>query len=150
MRIETCSAEMLGPWVALRCALWPDADRKAMAQEAPALLTRPDLLVLLAHQGDTAIGFVEASVRRDYVNGCDTSPVGFLEGIYVRPEHRHQGVARALVAAVEHWMQKQGLKELASDALLENMQSHAMHKALGFSETVRVVYFRKPLTAVSA
>jgi len=141
---------MLGPWVALRCALWPDEDQRIMAREAPALLTRPDLLVLLAHQGDTAIGFVEASVRRDYVNGCETSPVGFVEGIYVRPEHRDMGVARALIAAVEKWARDQGLQELASDALLENGASHAMHKALGFSETERVVYFRKVLTAASA
>ena len=150
MRIETCSAEMLGPWVALRCALWPDADRQAMAHEAPAMLTRSDLLVLLAREGDAVLGFAEASVRHDYVNGCDTSPVAFLEGLYVRPEHRHHGVARTLVAAVEDWTQKQGLKELASDALLENSPSHAMHKALGFSETERVVYFRKLLTAASA
>jgi aminoglycoside 6'-N-acetyltransferase I len=150
MQIEICSAKMLDPWVALRCALWPDADREAMAQEAPTMLTQSDLLVLLAREGDAVLGFAEASVRRDYVNGCDTSPVAFLEGIYVRPEHRHQGVARTLVAAVEDWTQKQGLKELASDALLENSSSHAMHKALGFSETERVVHFRKPLTAASA
>jgi len=150
MRIETCSAEMLGPWVALRCSLWPDEDQQIMAQEAPALLTRPDLLVLLEREGDTAIGFVEASVRRDYVNGCETSPVGFVEGIYVSPGHRDTGVARTLIAAVETWARDQGLQELASDALLENGASHAMHKALGFSETERVVYFRKVLTAASA
>jgi aminoglycoside 6'-N-acetyltransferase I len=131
--------------MALRCALWPDADREAMAQEAPGMLKRPDLLVLLARNADAVIGFAEAAIRRDYVNGCDTSPVVFLEGIYVKPEHRQHGVARRLVAAVEDWAQKQGLKELASDALLENSPSHAMHKALGFSETERVVYFRKPL-----
>jgi aminoglycoside 6'-N-acetyltransferase I len=30
--------------------------------------------------------------------------------------------------------------------LLDNSQSHAMHRAIGFSETERVIYFRKPLT----
>jgi aminoglycoside 6'-N-acetyltransferase I len=34
---------------------------------------------------------------------------------------------------------------LASDALLDNGASHAMHRALGFEETERVVFFRKPL-----
>jgi aminoglycoside 6'-N-acetyltransferase I len=38
------------------------------------------------------------------------------------------------------------LRELASDALLDNNGSHAMHEALGFTETERVVYFRKALT----
>jgi aminoglycoside 6'-N-acetyltransferase I len=90
-------------------------------------------------------GFAEAAIRRDYVNGCETSPVAFVEGIHVVPEHRRQGVAGALIAAVEQWARDQGLRELASDALIENSQSHAMHRALGFSETERVVYFRKAL-----
>jgi aminoglycoside 6'-N-acetyltransferase I len=145
MNIEIGGSETLGQWVALRFALWPDEDRQVMAREAPAILARPGMLVLVAREQDAVIGFAEASVRRDYVNGCETSPVAFVEGIYVAPEYRHRGVARALIAAIEQWARAQGLQELASDALLENAQSHAMHNALGFSETERVVYFRKAL-----
>ena len=90
-------------------------------------------------------GFAEASLRHDYVNGCDTSPVAFLEGMYVAPVMRGQGVARALVAAVQAWARSRGCSELASDAALDNLGSHQMHKALGFAETQRVVYFRKML-----
>ena len=54
-------------------------------------------------------------------------------------------VARALIAGVTKWAKDQGVTELASDALLDNEASHAMHKALGFCETERVVYFRKGL-----
>lgn len=127
MRIEKCSTETLGQWVALRFALWPDADREQTTGEAPGMLARPDLLVLVAREKDTVIGFAEAAIRRDCVNGCETSPVAFLEGIYVMPERRRQGIASALIAAVEQWACEQGLRELASDALLENNQSHAMH-----------------------
>ncbi len=73
------------------------------------------------------------------------SPVAFVEGIYVVEAARGQGVARALVGAVEAWAGARGLSELASDALLDNTDSHAMHQALGFAETERVVYFRKAL-----
>nr|WP_241823604.1 GNAT family N-acetyltransferase [Sphingomonas sp. Sph1(2015)] len=48
----------------------------------------------------------------------------------------------ALVAAVADWGRAQGCSEFASDAELENVDSHAMHRALGFVETERVVYFR--------
>jgi aminoglycoside 6'-N-acetyltransferase I len=130
----------------MRTALWPDEDPEIMTREAPGILNRSDRLVLLAHEADVVVGFAEASLRHDYVNGCETSPVAFIEGIYVVPERRRQGVANALIAAVEQWARDQGLHELASDALLENSQSHAMHRALGFSETERVIYFRKPLT----
>lgn len=143
MHIQVCNQNYLPQWVALRIALWPDEDAQQMAQEAPGLLTQPGMLVLVAREGETVIGFAEATIRRDYVNGCETSPVAFVEGIYVAPAKRRRGVARAMIAAVEDWARRQGLSELASDALLDNAQSHAMHQALGFGETERVVYFRK-------
>lgn len=145
VHIETCNDNHLPQWVALRSALWPDEDARQMEQEAPGLLAQPDALVLVAREGETVIGFAEAAIRRDYVNGCDTSPVAFVEGIYVVPGQRRRGVARAMIAAVEDWARQRGLSELASDALLDNAQSHAMHEALGFGETERVVYFRKTL-----
>ena len=89
------------------------------------------------------IGFAEASVRRDYVNGCETSPVAFLEGIYVVPANRRQGVANALIAYVEDWGRNQSCVEFASDTPLENDASQRLHAALGFEETQRVVFFRK-------
>ena len=144
-QIEKCCAEDMPQWMALRIALWPDEDQTIMAAEAGAILAHPDRLVLMAREGEAVIGFAQASIRRDYVNGCATSPVGFVEGIYVTPARRHRGVARAMIATIEQWARAHGMAELASDALLENVDSHAMHEALGFSQTERVVYFRKPL-----
>jgi aminoglycoside 6'-N-acetyltransferase I len=68
-----------------------------------------------------------------------------LEGLYVIPDARRQGVATELVAAVAAWGIELGCSELASDALLENELSHSVHKALGFVETERVLFFRKSL-----
>ena len=84
-------------------------------------------------------------MRSDYVNGCETSPVAFLEGIFVEPSQRRNGMARALCIAVEQWARDRGCREFASDADLSNLVSHRMHDALGFIETERVVYFRKLL-----
>lgn len=92
-----------------------------------------------------AVGLVEAALRTDWVNGTQSSPVAFLEGLYVIPEARRSGIARALVATVSVWARRMGCRELASDALLENETSHAVHRALGFEETQRVVFFRKAL-----
>ena len=89
---------------------------------------------------------MEATLRTDYVNGCETSPVAFLEGIYVEPGARRQGVARRLVEVVQQWARQMNCSEMASDALLQNTDSHGMHLGLGFEETERVVYFRKVLT----
>ena len=92
------------------------------------------------------IWFVEVALRSDYVSGTETSPVGFLEGIFVRPEFRRRGVARTLVATAEQWASSVGCSEFASDAAIENAASHSLHAALGFVETERVVFFRKSLT----
>jgi len=98
--------------------------------------------ISLSPDGQTQ-GFVEVALRTDYVNGTKSTPVAFLEGIYVVPGARRQGVARELVAAAESWAGSRGCREFASDALLENEASHAMHRALGFQESQRVVFFRK-------
>ncbi len=137
---------MFDAWVAMRHALWPDYSETELRGGAGAMLVEPAKFdVRIAVIDGKPVGFSEVALRADYVNGCETSPVAFLEGIYVAPEHRLKGVARALVAEAEAWAKKTGCKEFASDALLENAASHDMHKALGFAETERVVYFKKSI-----
>ena len=86
-------------------------------------------------------------MRRDYVNSCATSPVGFLEGLYVDPEFRHRGIARKLCRAVEDWAASLGCSEFASDVHLHNEKSQKAHEAL---ETERVVYYRKSFPELNA
>jgi len=138
MIVTPAAPEHREGWLALRAALWGDEAGD------PADLPEGDGNFVALLDG-RVIGFAEAAVRRDYVNGCDGSPVLFLEGLYVDPGHRRQGVAGALVAAVADWGRAQGCAEFASDAELANIDSHAMHRALGFVETERVVYFRREL-----
>ena len=91
-----------------------------------------------------AVGFAEISIR-DYANGCREQPVPFLEGIWVDPQHRGHGVAKALLNGICEDLSRSGFTELCSDAGIDNHASHAAHQSWGFAETERVVYFRKPL-----
>ena len=143
MRVESLTADTPA-WRTFRVALWPDGD--SHAADIARLLERADMVAFMAvaETGDPA-GFAEASLRHDYVNGCETSPVCFLEGIYVAPAHRKTGVARALSDAVENWGRQKGCSEYASDALAENIASWHMHIALGFDEAERIVVFHKKL-----
>jgi aminoglycoside 6'-N-acetyltransferase I len=141
------AAEVSDALIAMRCELWPEDSPEAHRTDATAILRDPKRFVtFLAYNENEPVGFAVASLRFDYVNGCTTSPVVFLEGIYVRPEFRQQGIARALCATVEAWGRSNGCSEMGSDALLDNEGSHRMHGALGFAETERVVYFRKALS----
>jgi aminoglycoside 6'-N-acetyltransferase I len=136
-------------WAAARIALWPDEDAQELAQEAEQFFVEslPGLeAVLIAEDRDRPdegiAGFVELS-RRVYAEGCTSSPVAFLEGWYVRPEYRRQGIGRALVRAAEAWARQKGCREFASDTLADNTLSAAAHQALGFEEASLLRCFRK-------
>jgi aminoglycoside 6'-N-acetyltransferase I len=146
-RVASPDLGQMTAWRQMRQSLWPEMTEAENLDEAEAMMTATSrfFVRIALNREDKPVGFVEATVRNDYVNGCATSPVVFLEGIYVEPWARRQGAARTLVGAVEEWGRKMDCREFASDALLENSDSHSMHRALGFEETERVVYFRKDL-----
>jgi aminoglycoside 6'-N-acetyltransferase I len=149
VKIETATEGHLGPWSTMRYALWTWDTVKDHANEAKALYLsgNPDRAAFIAIDEEASVlGFAEATLRRDWVEGCNTSPVAFLEGIYVQPEARLTGAAKALSEAVAAWGRDNGCTEYASNALLDNIDSHNFHAAIGFAETERVVYFRKELT----
>jgi aminoglycoside 6'-N-acetyltransferase I len=139
------TAADVADWARMRLALWPTTSRVAHEADIAAALTEAGLNLIARSEDSRPLGFAEASLRHDYVNGTRTSPVAFLEGIYVEPDHRGTGVARTLVMGVEAWARQKGCSELASDTGIDNVVSQQMHEALGFSETQRVVFFRKLL-----
>lgn len=148
MKIERATIEHVQQWAQLRAALWPDYSVEYHRDEVlHAYVSGNDKAAAFICQTgtDEVIGFAEVTLRSDYVNGCETSPVLFLEGIYVRPDHRRRGVARVLCNSAADWGASMGCAEFASDAPLNNTESHKFHAALDFLETERVVYFRRTL-----
>lgn len=134
-------------WLALRLALWPDTSRQEHEAEMAEFAADPRRYAQwLARDADgAAVGLAEAALRSDYVTGCETSPVAFLEGLYVVPERRRQGVARALVDEAARWGMARGCRELASDTQTDNLASQAVHRALGFAEAERTVAYVRVL-----
>jgi aminoglycoside 6'-N-acetyltransferase I len=147
LTIERCNSLDQPGWLDFRLALWTDATAEDHRAYMAISLAQPErfLQLMMYDQNRAPIGFIEGSIRSDYVNGTETSPVGFVEGVYVTPEWRRKGIARQLFAAIGDWAQARGCRELASDALLDNVASQRAHVALGFKETERVVYFSKKL-----
>jgi aminoglycoside 6'-N-acetyltransferase I len=145
--IERCTSVEQTGWLRLRSQLWLQSPENALREEMDLLVAHPEKYVqfISYSQDRQPLGLVEASLRTDFVNGTTSSPVAFLEGLYVVPDARRKGIGRNLVGAVVSWGLAAGCTELASDALIENELSHTVHRALGFAETERVVYFRRSL-----
>ncbi|MEP7219542.1 MAG: aminoglycoside 6'-N-acetyltransferase [Bacteroidota bacterium] len=133
-------------WLRLRCALWPEPAIETHRDEMNAWLALPDSIVLVAARADGGglAGFAEVGTR-SVADGCETSPVAYLEGWYVDADVRRRGVGGALIRTAENWARKKGFREFASDAELENILSQEAHLALGFTETERAVLYMKTL-----
>lgn len=126
----------------LALKLWPDHGREEMYEELSSIMAKPDAAFFL---GENASGFAQCQLRYDYVEGTESSPVGYLEGIYVEEGCRRQGLARELLAACENWARERGCREFASDCELTNTQSLRFHLSLGFEEANRIICFTKKL-----
>ncbi len=137
----------------LRKELWPSCPDEDHARELAAYAagSSPELLggalLVCADAGGAIVGFAEASLR-SYAEGCESSPVGFVEGWFVAREHRGRGAGRALLAACEAWARARGCTEMGSDTEIDNAASQAAHAALGYEEVDRIVCFRKRLVDV--
>lgn len=115
--------------------LWPGGDSYDFSDET---------VFVWESDGGRLGGFVSFSLR-PWAEGCDSTPVPYIEGWWVAPELRHTGIGRALVRAVESWSRDHGYRELGSDVELDNEISLRAHAAMGFEPTLRVQYFRKLL-----
>lgn len=135
-------------WLRMRQALWPNADPDAQLADMDEWLAQPDTTVIVVPRiggaGGGLAGFAEVGTR-SVAESCSSSPVAFLEGWYVDPDLRRQGVGTALVRAAETWARSKGLKELASDTQLANTDSQRAHAAVGFIEVEHLVVYRKVL-----
>ena len=142
LEIRAATADDTHAWLDLRYKLWPHASIEDHAEEIRQDRRNSERRCVMAFSGDKAVGFVELSLR-SVVDGCSSTPVVYLEGFYVEPNHQAQGIGRKLLEAGQRWGRDQGCTEMGSDAELENQKSIDVHLKLGFEEVDRVVQFRK-------
>lgn len=125
--------------------LWSSHTVDDLVDEFRGLMKGCNCVFFIAYVGDVAVGFSQCAKRLDYVEGCKTSPVGYLEGVYLDKDYRRQGIAGQLLAACEDWARGQGCREFASDCEADNLTSLDFHLASGFVEANRVICLTKML-----
>jgi aminoglycoside 6'-N-acetyltransferase I len=150
-RIRPAEPKDWNQLAAMRALLWPDASAEEHLAELEAGALSglqpgfPVVALVSEEEPGGLTGFLEVGLR-SHADGCDPRrPVGFVEGWFVREEHRGKGVGAALMRAAEDWARQRGCKEMASDALSDNTGSESAHLAMGFEVVDRCVHFRKGL-----
>jgi len=130
-------------WIRMRMILWPHLTAEDLEDDVDDMLADPGRAVFVGVRPDGCLaGFLEASTRK-YADGCETSPVGYIEGWYVDEDVRGNGVGASLVRAAEDWARGLECEEMASDTWLDNEASIEAHKKLGYEEAERLVHFAK-------
>ena len=145
-RVRPLQEKDISEWFRLRKQLWEGStDEEHKAEMFDIYEHTETQLVLVAETEDEKlIGFLEASIR-PFVEDCHSDHVGYLEGWFVEPEYRKNGIGRKLVRDAENWARSKGCEEMASDSELGNDLSLKAHLNLGYEETSRLVHLRKDL-----
>ena len=136
----------LESWLQMALKLWKEADAHELKAELTESLRATTQKTFIAkNQNKQPIGFINISIRYEYVEGASQSPTGYLEGIFVDENHRKLGVAKNLLKLGEKWLKDHNCKEIGSDTWLTNTESQHFHKKMGFGEAERLVHFLKKI-----
>lgn len=145
MTIEEISKNNVSDLAQLVLYLWPKCNYKEEFQNGLKILQSKTETAFIAKNHGIYLGFIQLSLRYDYVEGTSSSPVLYMEGIYVDPNHRKEGIARGLIETAETWGKQNGCTEMASDSEIANQLSIDFHKSIGFTEVNRLVAFKKKI-----
>ena len=141
-RAKTEDAKVLAD---LAIQMWTDHVPEELSEEFRQLAMKDDAVCFIKYIDDKPIAFAQCQLRHDYVEGTESSPVGYLEGIFVSEGYRKQGIAAELLSECEKWAKEKGCTEFAGNCELGNVNSVKFHMSLGFEEANRITCFRKDL-----
>lgn len=129
----------------LAILMWQNHSITELINEFSEIIENGKSVFFLKYEYDVPVGFAQCQLRNDYVEGTKTSPVGYLEGIFVKEQCRHKGYAKELLVECEAWAKENGCSEFASDCEIHNIDSFHFHQAMNFVEANRIICFTKAL-----
>ena len=129
----------------LAIQMWTDHAREDLTEAFRRLVMNENAVCFVKCVDEKPVAFAQCQLRHDYVEGTESSPVGYLEGIFVSAQYRRKGYAGELLSECEKWAKENGCGEFASDCELNNEDSLMFHISLGFEEANRIICFRKDL-----
>lgn len=147
--IKQASIEEIKIVTELAILLWEDNEIDDLENEIKEYITLNKGVTFIYFEESVPVGFAQCNLRHDYVEGTESSPVGYLEGIFIKKEYRNKGFAKELLSQCERWAKSQGCDEFASDCELNNTESMKFHLQVGFGEANRIICFKKKLCTLN-
>ncbi|MCI8282968.1 MAG: GNAT family N-acetyltransferase [Lachnospiraceae bacterium] len=129
----------------LAIQMWGGHLASELVDEFSEIISKGNGQFFLKYDQDLPVGFAQCQLRYDYVEGTKTTPVGYLEGIFIGEAYRKKGYAKELLVECERWAKANGCREFASDCEIENTDSQHFHRTMGFTEANRIICFTKEL-----
>ncbi|MBF8262464.1 MAG: family N-acetyltransferase [Parachlamydiales bacterium] len=123
--------------------LWPHHSREELTKEFDRIINTPKEIGFICKKNEKAIGFIIVSLRFGHIAGVTSKPVGYVEGIYVKEDHRKLGVARKLYEVGEQWAKNNGCTQVGSDTWDWNDDSIVFHEKLDHKKVCTLVCFIK-------
>ncbi|MEX0361515.1 MAG: GNAT family N-acetyltransferase [Allomuricauda sp.] len=143
--ITTYQEQDYQDWKDMTLKLFKDYPVERIERGLKSILKKSNQQTFMAKDSDLAVGFVSTSLRVDYVEGSTTSPVGYVDMVYVKESYRKHGLARQLFEQAEAWARTKGCIEMGSDTWLWNTNAQQFHEKMGYSKEEVLVHYIKPI-----
>lgn len=104
--------ERINELTALVKKLWIEDDEEDLKEMLIHSIENKNEEVFVVEEDHQYIKIAMCSLRFDYVERCNSTPVGYLEGIYVDKQYRNKGIAGSLLKEGEIWSKEKDTKNL--------------------------------------
>ena len=141
VKIIRASNENLQQLTELALALWSNNKKDLIKSDFVYIIGHLNNRVLLAKWDEEYIGFIHLSIRSGFVEGADTTPVGYVEGIYVKPDFRRKGVAKELYHAGLEWLKSKKCTQISGDIWINDNMCPDFYVGMGFKEVNRIICY---------
>jgi GNAT superfamily N-acetyltransferase len=116
--------------------------RKAVPADLPAMITDPDVQLLVAELDGliVASGYARIQPTRHFIRHPVHAYSGFF---YVDPIHRGKGIIRKLIDVLKQWAASRGLAEMWLEVYYGNRPAIRAYEKVGFIP--RLIEMRLPV-----